>query len=189
MNFFEHQDSARRSTRRLVVLFCLAVFFLIVLTNLAIIGGLWFFDSSIFQTHQSVVEGNPQVPFAGNFLESIAPFFDLKRVGLVSLSLIAVIAIVILSKRSELSGGGQVIAKRLGGKLISPDSTEANERVILNVVEEMALASGTAVPPVYLLPESGINAFAAGFNPSDAVIGISEGAINNLNRDQLQGLY
>ena len=53
----------------------------------------------------------------------------------------------------------------------------------------MAIASGTPVPPVYLLEqEDGINAFAAGYTPGDAVIGVTRGCIRHLTRDELQGV-
>jgi Zn-dependent protease with chaperone function len=82
-----------------------------------------------------------------------------------------------------------VVAEQLGGRLISPDTTDLSERTLMNVVEEMAIASGTPVPPVYLLEhEDGINAFAAGFTPSEAVIGVTRGAAERLSRDELQGV-
>ena len=52
----------------------------------------------------------------------------------------------------------------------------------------MVIASGIAVPPVYLIPEQSINAFAAGFTPEDAVIGINQGTLDNLDRDERQGV-
>jgi Zn-dependent protease with chaperone function len=88
-----------------------------------------------------------------------------------------------------LSAGGKVVAESLGGQLLAQNSQDLNQRKLLNVVEEMAIASGTPVPPVYLLvDEPGINAFAAGFSPRDAVIGVTQGAIEHLNREQLQGV-
>lgn len=186
MNFFEHQDEARKSTRRLVVLFSLAVISILVITNFVLIIALSFIDSSVLQ-HQL------QDAHARQYLQSydfdyFANYFNVQFIAWVSLVVLGVIGFVILFKRSELSGGGKVIAQRLGGKKITQDTEDFHERVILNVVEEMAIASGIAVPPVYLLPENSINAFAAGFEPGDAVIGISKGAIENLDRDQLQGV-
>ena len=81
-----------------------------------------------------------------------------------------------------------MIAEALGGRKINHQTQSPNHRRILNVVSEMAIASGTPVPPVYLIKEDGINAFAAGFSPSDAVIGITQGCSEKLNRDQLQGV-
>ena len=87
-----------------------------------------------------------------------------------------------------LSKGGQVIAESLGGQRLSGNTKDPTARQILNVVEEMAIASGTPVPPVYLMDEEGINAFAAGYSPRDAVIGVTRGCALRLNRDQLQGV-
>ena len=53
----------------------------------------------------------------------------------------------------------------------------------------MALASGLPVPPVFMMDhEQGINAFAAGYQPEDAVIGVTRGCVENLSRDELQGV-
>ena len=81
-------------------------------------------------------------------------------------------------------GGGTLVAERLGGKRIYPNTKDRVERRLLNVVEEMALASGTPVPPVFLLDEEGINAFAAGYSPSDAVLGVTRGCAALLNREE-----
>jgi len=92
-------------------------------------------------------------------------------------------------KTMALSSGGTVVAESLGGRLISQGTSDLHERKALNVVEEMAIASGTPVPPVYLLErEQGINAFAAGFTPGDAVIGLTRGTITYLTREELQGV-
>src|SRR4029077_5839130 len=94
-----------------------------------------------------------------------------------------------LFKIIQLSGGGTVVAERLGGKRIYPNTTDPTERRLLNVVEEMALASGVPVPAVFMLTEEmGINAFAAGHTPSDCVIGVTRGCAQQLTRDQLQGV-
>jgi Zn-dependent protease with chaperone function len=102
---------------------------------------------------------------------------------------LALIAGGSLFKIAQLAGGGTGVAERLGGRRIYPNSLEPGERRLLNVVEEMALASGVPVPPVFLMKEEeGINAFAAGFSPSDAVIGVTRGCVDQLSRDQLQGV-
>ena len=93
-----------------------------------------------------------------------------------------------LVKYLQFSGGGATVARSLGGEPIHPNSQDLAHRRALNVVEEMAIASGMPVPTVYLIKEPGINAFAAGFNTSDAVIGLTEGAVNRLSRDELQGV-
>ena len=94
-----------------------------------------------------------------------------------------------LFKIAQLAGGGTGVAERLGGRRVYPNTIEPNERRLLNVVEEMALASGVPVPPVFMMKdEEGINAFAAGFSPSDAVIGVTRGCVEQLSRDELQGV-
>ena len=105
------------------------------------------------------------------------------------LAALALIAGGSLFKIAQLSGGGTVVAERLGGRRVYPNTTDPTERRLLNVVEEMALASGVPVPPVFMLrEEKGINAFAAGFSPSDSVIGVTRGSAQQLTRDQLQGV-
>ncbi len=99
-----------------------------------------------------------------------------------------VIACVVLFKRLQISQGGRYVAESLGGKPIEQGTASTNEQQLLNIVEEMAIAAGLPVPPVYLLPETSINAFAAGFNDNDAVIGVTRGTLERLSRDQLQGV-
>ena len=89
----------------------------------------------------------------------------------------------------KLAGGGSAVATLMGGRLVNPNTTDPNERKLLNVVEEMAIASGVPVPKVYLLDdEKGINAFAAGHTTGDAAIGVTRGCIEMLSRDELQGV-
>ena len=94
-----------------------------------------------------------------------------------------------LYKIAALRSGGASVAEMLGARLIPAGSGDFFEKRLLNIVEEMAIASGVPVPPVYLMEEEkGINAFAAGFTPQDAVIGITRGALDTLNREELQGV-
>ena len=101
---------------------------------------------------------------------------------------LGVVALASLGRIASLSSGGSVVAESLGGKLICPNTNDPQERRIHNIVEEMAIASGTPVPPIYLMEEKGINAFAAGYSPNDAVVGITRGCAEKLNREQLQGV-
>ncbi len=180
MNFFEQQQRSRTNTTRLVVLFCLAVFFLIVLTNFLFIIIISLFENSEIWT-------NPNATFLSKLGAIISQFNPILFCE-ISLGIIIFVTLVGLYKKSELSHGGKVIAQKLNGRLILPTTKDALERQLLNVVEEIAIASGTPVPPVYLINEDGINAFAAGYNSHDAVIGITKGALKNLNRDELQGV-
>jgi Zn-dependent protease with chaperone function len=91
-------------------------------------------------------------------------------------------------KVAQLASGGQAVALMMGGEEVPGTTTDARQKRLLNVVEEMALAAGVPVPPVYVLEEPGINAFAAGYAPGDAVVAVSQGGLNYLTRDELQGV-
>ncbi len=169
MDFFTAQDQARRNTGRLVFFFILAVLSLIVMTNLLVMAVFGFLNAGPYQ---------PGAPMA----------IDWQSFGMIGLGVILVVTAGSLFRMAALSAGGVKVAEMMGGELLIPGSGDYNRQKILNVVEEMAIASGTPVPPVYLLDEAGINAFAAGFSPSDAIIGVTRGAIEKLSRDQLQGV-
>jgi Zn-dependent protease with chaperone function len=107
----------------------------------------------------------------------------------VTVGVLAVIFIGSAYKTNELAGGGGSVATLMGGRLVNSNTTDPDERKLLNVVEEMAIASGVPVPQVYVLDEErAINAFAAGHTTSDAAIGVTRGCIQMLSRDQLQGV-
>ncbi|MBX3425722.1 MAG: M48 family metallopeptidase [Pirellulales bacterium] len=180
-DFFERQDAARRSTTWLVVMFVLGV--------LGIVGG-------TMAVAWAVLEGASGYKAAGEgrVLDLPEMFGHLTPDDLVAMlaaggASLALIGGGSLYKVAQLSGGGSVVAEGLGGKRVYPDSADAVERRLLNVVEEMALASGVPVPPVYMLQtESGINAFAAGYSPSDAIVAVTRGAAEQLSREELQGV-
>lgn len=172
MNFFESQDRVRKNTAALVVLFVLAVVALIIMTNVLVMIVFGFIDSQQLRDGGTLIRQMDWQTFVA--------------VG-------AGVSVVVLAgsayKIMALSAGGKVVAESLGGQLIPQNTQDLNQRKLLNVVEEMAIASGTPAPPVYLLAdEPGINAFAAGFSPRDAVIGVTQGAIDHLSREQLQGV-
>jgi Zn-dependent protease with chaperone function len=170
MDFFEHQDRARRNTILLVVYFVLAVIMVIAAVYIAML------TIAVFMTQKSE---NP-INFDG---------WHPVLLSTVVVVVTAMIAIGSLYKIWALGGHGENVALALGGTKVPPNTTNLEERILLNVVEEMALASGTPVPPVYLMQEElGINAFAAGTSPQNAVIGVTQGAILTLNRDELQGV-
>lgn len=170
MNFFKHQDAARSHTTKLVIFFLLAVLSLIILTNLLVM----------------VIFGYTTIEILT--IDSVLDTFDWDVFLLIGVAVIGIVTLGSLYKIISLSGGGARIAEMMDAELVIDGSGDPNKQKILNVVEEMAIASGTPVPPVYLLDEDGINAFAAGYSPSDAVIGITRGAIETLSRDQLQGV-
>jgi Zn-dependent protease with chaperone function len=173
MNFFKSQDEARRNTGRLIVLFTLAVVSLIVLTNLLVMfvfGYVRIQQNGSINTAQLIREIDWQV-----FL-------------IIGTAVTITIAAGSLYKIITLAGGGARVAEMLDAELVVSGGNDFRRQRLLNVVEEMAIASGTPVPPVYLLDEDGINAFAAGYKPGDAVIGVTRGAMEKLGREQLQGV-
>lgn len=172
MNFFEAQERAHKYTTWLIVLFVVAVIALIVMANLLALVAFGFFNG------RQMVEG-----------QSLAVQMDWPMFAAVGAGVSVVVLAGSLYKMMALSAGGKVVAESLGGQLIPRNTAQPDQRRLLNVVDEMAVASGTPAPPVYLLAdEPGINAFAAGFSPRDAVLGITQGAIEQLSRDQLQGV-
>ncbi|MEM9345445.1 MAG: M48 family metallopeptidase [Planctomycetota bacterium] len=170
-NFFEQQDAARKKTGYLIFLFGLAVLGITLL-----IYGLFLIVA---------IGGDDGGSHSGG---SSTPYFEVFVATL--FGVVVVVGGASLFKIMSLkSGGGEAVAETMGGMLIHPHTTDLNERKVMNVVEEMALASGTPVPPVYLMEnESSINAFAAGYSPDKAVIGVTRGAIEKLSRDELQGV-
>jgi len=100
-----------------------------------------------------------------------------------------VVGLASLFKLLELRAGGKAVAELMGARRVSRDSGDPDERKLLNIVEEMAIASGTPVPPVYVMDkELAINAFAAGYAPADAIVCVTRGTMTLLDRDQLQGV-
>jgi len=168
MDFFARQEAARKHTTRLVVLFGAAV-------------------AGIILAVYSVLA----VYLYGRGPRGGAPpgFWHPDVFAAVAVGVLAVVAFGSLFKIAALRGGGQVVAESLGGRRVATDTTVFEERRLLNVVEEMALASGVPVPPVYVLnDQNSINAFAAGYTPDDAVVAVTRGAMLGLDRDELQGV-
>ncbi len=171
MDFFTQQDKARRNTSTLVLLFVLAVIALIVITNVLVMA---IFVGAGGQANMGL---------------QLQDYFSWRMFGLVGLVVTGVVACAIVYKWFQLSDGGKRVAESLGGHRIYPNTRDTDENRVLNVVEEMAIASGMPVPAVYLLAEeAGINAFAAGNTPADAVIGVTKGCIEQFDREQLQGV-
>ena len=186
MDFFTHQENARNRSTLLVLLFFIAVVAIIAATyfSLCIVSPVanaidFEVDSDASFSDQKSNQIGLDVWWWQPQLLLIASGFTIVIVGLGSLFKIA-----------ELRGGGHVVARSLGGTLITEDCPlDSQTKRLINIVEEMALASGIPVPPVFVLEqESSINAFAAGYQPSNAVIGVSRGAIETLSRDELQGV-
>jgi len=174
MNFFSRQDETRRLSRRLVLLFIIAVVAVVAAVDLVILVVL----SSIQPDAQSV--GVPSAGWMGAHSGAVVAS---------TLSVLAIIGLASLYKTVVLSGGGGAVARSVGGVRVSADTQDPLQRRLLNVVEEMSIASGVPMPEVYLLEqENGINAFAAGHNPSNAAIAVTRGTLVTLNRAELQGV-
>jgi len=168
MDFFEAQERARATSRRLILWFAFCVAGVVaVIYLLAVLSKPLVFD------HQAT-------EFAWwdpGLLATVAPLIG------------GIIVLGSLFKLLQLSSGGAVVARDLGGRQVDPSTRDPLERRLLNVVEEMAIASGIPAPEVWVMDgESSINAFAAGTDPSNAVVGVTRGALERFNRAELQGV-
>lgn len=170
MDFFERQDRARRRTAVLVLGFLVAVTGVVAAVNLVAWIAL------------PMLTMEPQA--------SLREWVASPAAAWVSAITVAAIAIGSTVRWAQLAhGGGGRVAILMGGSIVDPETDDAEARQLINVVEEMAIATGVPVPCVYLLEnEPGINAFAAGLHPSNAALVFSRGAIERLDRDELQGV-
>lgn len=166
-HFFQNQQAARTATGRLLVLFALAVVGVVLAMNIA--------AHFIFY----IGAGLPVQGHAG---------LSTRAHVAIALGTLGIILAGGLWRQWQLTLGGCTIAYLLGGREVSRDTTDANERRLINVVEEMAIASGVPAPPVFVIEEMSINAFAAGEAPTNAVVGVTRGTIDSLSRDELQGV-
>jgi Zn-dependent protease with chaperone function len=165
MDFFQAQEKARKRTSLLLLLYVLAV----AMTTAAIYA----IAMVVFAKESSWERGN---------------LWDPGLLITVGFGTFAIIGGASLVKIGQLSAGGSAVAESLGCKEVSRSSPDLLERRLLNVVEEMAIASGVPMPKVYLMEESGINAFAAGYSIHDAAVAVTRGALEKLSRDELQGV-
>lgn len=171
MDFFEAQDSALARSKALVVYFFLAVALIVIAVYLAVTIGVFFYAQKTGAA-------------------SLPPLFDGLRIALTMAVVLPLIGFGSLWRTTQLRReGGAGVATALGGRRIDAGTRRPDERKLRNIVEEMAIASGLPVPQIYVLErESGINAFAAGFTADDAAIGLTRGALEQLDRDELQGV-
>jgi Zn-dependent protease with chaperone function len=179
MDFFERQEKAHHNTKLLVVYFVAGVAALIL--TIYLVTAL-VFSGVMHRRHRHF-----------NYLENDGrhqiKLWNPELFLGVTVGTLTVIIIGSLTKSAELSRGGSAVAEMLGGRLIPSNTTDLDERKLLNVVEEMSLASGVPVPQVFVMDaEKGINAFAAGHSTSDAAVCVTHGAMKLLTRDQLQGV-
>ncbi len=175
MNFFEHQDEAKRNTRRLVLLFVLAVLVIVAAIDAVL---LLLFGGALDQSMPA------STTTLGGFLANNATLLLLGSGGTG-----ATIGLASLYRNASLKDGGGAVARQMGGVPVETDPRDPLRQRLRNVVEEIAIASGVPVPEIYVMEqESGINAFAAGYSPSDAAVAVTRGTLESLNREELQGV-
>lgn len=158
MDFFAQQAHVRRSSRTLVLLFSLAVLAIVVAVDLVC----------------AFVLG-----------------VGLRPLPLLGISVVVVVVIGLCSayRVASLSDGGAAVARSMHATEVPADTTDPKWRRLRNVIEEVAIASGVPVPDIYVMQnEPGINAFAAGYTPTDAAVCVTQGCLDKLNRDELQGV-
>lgn len=165
-NFWEAQRKARSKTTLYVIIFLL----LTVLVSWGVEQFISAFEEMNYDPRDPYASPDPALPFYG-------PLFGLITIG------IAAFHYLMYS-----SQGGGYVAESMGCKQVSPNTTNFKEQQLLNVVQEMAIASGKPMPKVYLIPAREINAFAAGITPENAAVAVSVGALEVLNREELQGV-
>lgn len=170
MDFFQQQDRARRNSFWMILFFIISVVAVVVAVDMvfyvAFYEDLW--NPKTVEAHRNAVQ---TMIFAA--------------VGTVLVIVIGTIYRCIQLR----TGGGRSVAEQMGARLVDPNTTDLQERRYLNIVEEMAIASGVPVPPAYIMDtEPSINAFAAGNSPEDAVVAVTRGTLETLNRDELQGV-
>ena len=164
MNFFERQAAARKASVRLLLLFALAVLGIVLAVDFVV----WI----------AIVARDEATPAQ-----------TLAILGAVSLVVIATIGLGSLYRIATLRDGGETVARQMGGVPVPEQTRDPQLRRLRNVVEEIAIASGVPMPKLYVLEhEACINAFAAGYAPADAAVAVTRGALERLNRDELQGV-
>lgn len=169
MNFFEHQFKARRKTLLLLSYFVLAVLMIIAAINAGVYFALYFADARAAPT--------------------LRAWFDQPYWQWISLGVTGLIALGSLLSFLRLRGGGTAVAEMVGARKIAMNSTAPEERRLINVVEEMSIAAGAPVPVLYVMDgEGAINAFVAGYRVNQAVLVVTKGALQQLSRDELQGV-
>lgn len=174
MDFFSQQDKARRKTSVLVMYFLLAILLIVLAINAVVYYALS--EAGYQATHNSA-------PI------SLNQWLDQPYWLYISVGTMLLIILGSLVRLFKLRGGGQAVAEMAGGRLLDMDTHDNNEIQYIHVVEEMSIASGVPMPSLYVMDnEQGINAFVAGFRPTETVMAVTRGALETLSRDELQGV-
>lgn len=172
MDFYGRQEKARRASRWLVVAFAIAVTLVVLAVNAVVLVTVATVtsDGSVFLTLGDWLDTHPGTVWTTTALVVLT---------IVGSSLWKILA---------LRAGGKVVARDLGARLVTGDTTDPAQRRLRNVVAEMAIASSVPVPAVYILESPAINALAAGYAPAEASIVVTRGALLAFDRAELQGV-
>jgi Zn-dependent protease with chaperone function len=175
MDFFQHQDLARRNTRVMVVLYLIAVAGVVLAVDLVLAVAYLNIADLHFRPGTgpaAMLHAVPRGVYVWGAVAAVAVIFSASLVQML-----------------QLAQGGSAVAEMVGARAISRDTHDPLEKRLLNIVEEMAIASGVRVPQAYVMDdEKGINAFAAGYDVSNAVVAVTRGTLETLSRDELQGV-
>ncbi len=170
MNFFAQQERSRSHTRRMLILFALAVLSIVAAVDIVVMIAF-----GAFGDKQHALASARHVPPQALFLSTLA--------------VLGIVAAATAYKISTLRSGGGAVARQFGATEVAADTTNFAYRRLRNVVEEIAIASGVPVPEIYVLEdEPAINAFAAGYTTADAAVTVTRGCLDKLTRDELQGV-
>ena len=183
MNFFEHQEKARRQSRWIIIAFIAVALLIVLAVNLIVLA--------VLSLQPALSNGVAHITQSGLGAIASPQLWAANSGVLLGSSLVTggVIGIASLGKITSLRSGGGKVARDMGGVIVTPDTRDPLRRRLYNVVEEIALASGTPVPEVYVMEdEPGINAFAAGYTAADAAVAVTQGTLEKLNRSELQGV-
>ncbi len=187
MDFFEAQARAKQRTTRLVLLFGLAVLGTIIAGYVAAMA----VAGQVGPRARKVESDYWNYQRSARWPDSraLTRWWDPQIFLWVAGATVAVVGLASLFKWSQMRHGGSAIAEMVGGRAVQPQTTDLREKRLLNIVEEMAIASGMPMPAVYILDvEPGLNAFAAGLTTHDAAVAVTKGALEKLTRDELQGV-
>ena len=182
MDFLEHQKKARGRSKLLFWIFPVAVLVVAAGVWLVLRWSLWLILPGIAAVSENPIAWESTVEAGQQLVGSAA--FAFWTIGIV----MVVIFVSSLWKMYTLRGGGMTVALLMKGIPISHASSSHERRQLLNVVEEMSIASGMPVPPVFVIDNRSINALAAGWTPEDAVIIVTQGLVDRLSRDEMQGV-
>ena len=189
-DFFQRQEDARRQSRRFFKIFAASAALAVAVFYLAVTGCLMvLFSTLIPETSLPVAVLTWQWPLPRAVYGDPPRILALRPFLIIGSGILLIITSACFYKiRAIKNGGSFYVAVMLGGRLLEKPAT-FKERQLVNVVEEMALAAGLSRPEIFIMDqEPGINAVTAGLSPEDAVISVTAGALEHLDRGELQGV-